>query len=276
MKRATAQTLTLSLLLIIVLLFWITKSIGAQEVEDESEFNYIKGSDKGPHRWGYLKEEWAACKHGKMQSPIDMSHERVRIIQKVEKRSYKPANATISNRGHDIMVQFNGDAGAMFINGNEYLLSQVHWHSTSEHTIHGRRYALELHLVHQCFNQSVKNNVSVVAVLFKIGKPDKFLTELTPTIKTMIDLHEERHLELVDPRRIKINNKRFYRYLGSLTVPPCTEGVIWTISKKIMTVSKDQVMLLREAVHDSAENNARPLQPRNPRRDVHLMVPAKI
>lgn len=76
-------------------------------LEDESEFDYLKESEKGPHRWGELKEEWAACKHGKLQSPIDLASERVTVVRKLEKLriKYKPANATIKNRGHDISVR---------------------------------------------------------------------------------------------------------------------------------------------------------------------------
>lgn len=73
--------------------------------EDEREFEYDEDSDKGPSKWGDIKKEWAACKNGKLQSPIDLSHERVRIFQKVEKKSYIPANATVKNRGHDISVR---------------------------------------------------------------------------------------------------------------------------------------------------------------------------
>lgn len=71
--------------------------------EDEREFDYAEGSKKGPRRWGELKKEWAAC-NGGLQSPIDMSHERVQLISKPERPKYKPTNATIKNRGHDITV----------------------------------------------------------------------------------------------------------------------------------------------------------------------------
>ncbi|THG07997.1 hypothetical protein TEA_013128 [Camellia sinensis var. sinensis] len=175
--------------ILILLLFWQTTSVKAQEVEDEKEFDYAKGSEKGPERWGEIKEEWAACKHGEMQSPIDMVNRRVKIIRKSRElvSNYKPSNATVKNRGHDISLMRN--------------------------------------------------------------------------ISDMIDKKEERHSGVIDPREIKMGGKRYYRYMGSLTVPPCTEGVVWTINKKVMTVSREQVKLLREAVHDYAEENARPLQP---------------
>jgi len=74
--------------------------------EDESEFDYIRGSEKGPSHWGELKKEWETCKTGKMQSPIDLSSHRVRVVPNLGqlKKHYKPQNATVKNRGHDIEV----------------------------------------------------------------------------------------------------------------------------------------------------------------------------
>ncbi|MCD7448357.1 hypothetical protein HAX54_041092 [Datura stramonium] len=89
-------------ILYFVIIFFSATSIRAQEVEDEREFDYGENSEKGPKMWGKLKKEWEACQNGEMQSPIDMCHERVRINRKPEKRHYKPCNATVKNRGHDI------------------------------------------------------------------------------------------------------------------------------------------------------------------------------
>lgn len=79
--------------------------------EDESEFDYIKGSHKCPSHWGKLKKEWLACNNGRMQSPIDLSNHRVRVVPNLGelKKHYKPQNATVKNRGHDIEVNNNLD-----------------------------------------------------------------------------------------------------------------------------------------------------------------------
>lgn len=76
------------------------------DLEDEHEFNYKKNDEKGPGRWGKLKPEWEMCGKGEMQSPIDLMNERVNIVSHLGRlnRDYKPSNATIKNRGHDIMV----------------------------------------------------------------------------------------------------------------------------------------------------------------------------
>ncbi|XP_022767266.1 alpha carbonic anhydrase 7-like [Durio zibethinus] len=270
------KTIFVSVFLFFTVVFlYYSASVSAQEIEDEREFDYLENSGKGPSQWGDLKKEWAACKNGDLQSPIDMSSLRVTVIKKSGelKKRYKPCHAVVKNRGHDISLQWlNQDAGSIKINGTEYFLQQAHWHSPSEHTINGRRYALELHMVHQCQDPKVKNNLAVIGLLYKFGAPDAFLSKLISNITSMNDHVQEREMGFIDPSLIKMGGKKYYRYMGSLTVPPCTEGVIWTMNKKIKTVSRDQVRALRKAVHDYAEANARPVQPLN-RRQIELYGP---
>ncbi|XP_041027973.1 alpha carbonic anhydrase 7-like [Juglans microcarpa x Juglans regia] len=266
-----SKSIFISSILIFVVLFSHLRSTASQEVEDEREFDYLEGSEMGPRHWGDIRKEWAACKNGDMQSPIDLSSRRVKLIPKLGelKRSYKLSNATIKNRGHDISVQWVGDAGYIQINGTDYSLQQGHWHSPSEHSINGRRYDLELHMVHLSQDINMKNKIVVDGLFYKIGRPDAFLSKLMRNIRSMADEKVERNMGVIDPTEIKMGGKRYYRYMGSLTVPPCTEGVTWIINKKVRTVSRKQVKLLREVVHDYAEMNARPVQPLN-RREVHL------
>ncbi|XVF05708.1 hypothetical protein REPUB_Repub05bG0195700 [Reevesia pubescens] len=248
----------------IVLVLQYSFPVTSQEVEDESEFDYSENSEKGPARWGEIHAEWHACSNGTMQSPIDMSSERVKIVSHLGRlnRSYKPSNATLINRGHDMMLRWEGEAGTIEINGTEYVLQQCHWHSSSEHTINGRRYDLEVHLVHE----SVDGKVAVIGIMYKIGRPDSFLQSLLDHLEAITDITEgERSVGVIDPRHIKFGSRKYYRYLGSLTIPPCTENVIWSIVRKVRTVTREQVRLLRVAVHDASDTNARPLQPINTR-----------
>ncbi|XP_027367401.1 alpha carbonic anhydrase 7-like [Abrus precatorius] len=277
MKHQSKVTLFLpNLLILLTILLQSTIWIRAQEVEDESEFDYIKGSEKGPSHWGELKKEWATCKSGTMQSPIDLSSHRVRVVRKLGelKKYYKPQNATVRNRGHDIQLKWTEEAGSININGTEFFLQQCHWHSPSEHTINGRRYDLELHMVHESPNTNGKSKTAVVGLLYKIGRSDPVLNKLSKYIKTMVDEETEKSIGVFDPSEIKLGGKKYFRYMGSLTVPPCTEGVIWTINKKIRSVSRAQVRLLREAVHDHAERNARPIQSLN-KRGIQLYAPKR-
>lgn len=113
---------------------------------------------------------------------------------------------------------------------------------------------------------SADERVAVVGILYTVGRPDAFLAELMEYIQEVADRREEeRAVGFVDPRHIRVGSRKYYRYMGSLTTPPCDQGVAWTITQKIRTASREQIGFLREAVHDDAEANARPVQPINGR-----------
>ncbi|XP_020211663.1 alpha carbonic anhydrase 7 [Cajanus cajan] len=242
----------------------------------EPEYGYDKKSAKGPQHWGDLKEEWAACKIGQSQSPIDLSTSRVEVIPKLgglKYWSYKPQPATITNRGQDVSVNWVGDAGSIDIDGTSFFLQQAHWHWPAEHTINGRRYDLELHMVHVSPQPDGTNKTAVVGILYKYGSPDPFLSELGKYIKDIPNEDDEKSVGVIDPSEMMRGSKMYYRYLGSLTAPPCTEGIIWTVDKKIRTVSRGQVKLFMDTVLEHyARKNARPLQPIN-HREIQLYVP---
>ncbi|PKA54497.1 Bifunctional monodehydroascorbate reductase and carbonic anhydrase nectarin-3 [Apostasia shenzhenica] len=143
---AASPSSKLAVLLFAVFLLLRTSAAMAQEVEDEKEFNYEIGDQHGPENWGSIHEDWAACGTGRMQSPIDLHHERVQVVDSIGalRRHYRPARAVMKNRGHDVMIRWEEDAGGLLINGTEYMLRQLHWHSPSEHTVNGRRYFLSL------------------------------------------------------------------------------------------------------------------------------------
>ncbi|KAK9124123.1 hypothetical protein Sjap_013725 [Stephania japonica] len=243
-----------------------------QEVggEGDDEFSYIEGSDRGPERWGELKEKWATCGDGNLQSPINLRNERLVVTSKLGelKSSYKPRYAILYNRGHDIQLQWEGDAGFTEINGTKYFLKQIHWHHPSEHYFNGYRFDLEAHLVHT----SANGGVAVVSIMYAYGRPDSFLSKLEKHIWSIAEEKTQEDVGVIDPNDIKVGGKRYYRYVGSLTTPPCTEGVIWTIYRSIMSVSRDQVKALTCAVEEDAKKNARPLQPLNNRK-VYLYCP---
>lgn len=231
------------------------------EVDDETAFSYKEETGKGPREWGKINPHWRVCGIGKLQSPIDLLNQRVQVLPALGKlkRDYKPAPAVVKNRGHDICVWWRGDAGKMHINGTIYKLLQCHWHTPSEHTINGSSYEMELHLVHL----SSDGKLAVTGIVYEYGRPDPFLSKLLHHIKSLGK--EEKEVGIVNPGDIKFGSRKYYRYIGSLTVPPCTEGVIWTIGNKVRTVSREQVRALKEEVHDGYEKNARPTNELNGR-----------
>ncbi|XP_062195919.1 alpha carbonic anhydrase 7-like [Phragmites australis] len=268
LRRAVSALLAAALLLSAA----VPAARAQEETEHEEEFSYVRGDENGPEHWGAIKAEWANCSRGRMQSPIDLSHERVKLVRSLGylNHAYRAAEASIVNRGHDIMVRFEGDAGSLVINGTAYFLRQLHWHSPTEHTVNGRRYDMELHMVHE----SAEMKAAVIGILYEIGRHDAFLHQLEPFLKRIADKRDrEERVGVVDPHGVRGWASVYYRYMGSLTVPPCTEGVVWTIVKRVRTVSEYQLELLREAVHDDMEKNSRPLQEVN-NRDIGIFRPS--
>ncbi|KAJ0502844.1 putative carbonic anhydrase [Helianthus annuus] len=253
-----------SILISLIFIILCVPSVISQEVDDEHEFTYDVNSPLGPDHWGEIHPEWNMCNQGDLQSPIDLTHKRVQITSNLGRldRDYKPANSTLINRGHDMMLKWVEGAGHIRINGTDYRLNQLHWHTPTEHTVNGRRYNLELHLVHQ----STDGKIAVVGIMYKIGRPDSLLSLMEPYFKALASTEGvEMNVGIINPRDIKIGSRKYYRYIGSLTTPPCHQNVIWTIVKKVRTVTREQLHAIREAVHDDAEANARPVQPLNNR-----------
>ncbi|CAO2202294.1 unnamed protein product [Urochloa humidicola] len=249
-----------------------------EQIENEGEFSYIRGAPNGPDRWGEINPSWVTCSKGRTQSPIGLSADRAKPKSSLGylDYSYRPAEASVVNRGHDIAVKFSGDAGSLVINGTAYYLKQLHWHTPSEHTVGGRRYDMEVHLVHQAAGAEKK--IAVVGVLYKrkrSNRPDPFLRMLEPAIRRVRNMTDkEEPVGVVDPDGATATGSVYYRYMGSLTTPPCTEGVVWTVFKKPRRVAKYQLELLKEAVDDDYEKNARPLQDVN-HRDISIFRPKR-
>ncbi|OMP04128.1 Alpha carbonic anhydrase [Corchorus capsularis] len=226
-------------------------------------FNYDESSGRGPSHWGTLKPEWRQCSAGRRQSPIDIGRVQIRSNLGDLQKNYSAASAALVNGTFIVEVLWQGKAGKIQINRTEYGVVNVHWHSPSEHTFNGTRYDLELHLVHK----SGQNNFAVVSMLYQIGLPDPFLAKLLPSIRGLGGgSKNETEVGSMNPESIGIlSGRKYYRYVGSLTAPPCTEGVIWTIFHQARTVSRQQVEALKEVLPIVDKNNSRPTQALNGR-----------
>ncbi|XP_019197145.1 PREDICTED: alpha carbonic anhydrase 4-like [Ipomoea nil] len=256
------------ILLIISILFLSSQTISLASESEGTKFTYISGAENGPGKWGKLHTNYTVCNAGNMQSPINIDDSTVKVTSKFGEliRRYKSSEAIIINKGHALQIQWTGDAGKIIINGTDYFMLQCHWHTPSENTVNGKKVDMEIHLVHR----SAKDEFAAVSILYKIGKPDKFLGQLLNSIR-QVD-RNGKALGALNPGKITYEGKKYYRFIGSLTTPPCSQGVIWTVTKEVKTVSQEQINLLKEAVDDGYEENARPLQPLNGR-TVYLNQP---
>ena len=183
---------------------------------------------EGPSHWGELDEQYATCGEGHEQSPIDILPKRRDAEDESVFFIYKPTAAKVTDTGHTLQVDLQPGSYAI-IDGARYELVQLHVHTPSEHTIAGEPYAMEVHLVHQ----SKAGKLAVVGVLFADGAPS---AALAPVWKQLPKAGGASALKKpFDPTALLPADSGMYRYAGSLTTPPCSEGVKWIVLRRTAT-----------------------------------------
>lgn len=203
----------------------------------------------GPEEWGSIDPDFAVCSVGRNQSPINVST-TTGVTGGDVSFSYLRSSLTVVNNGHTI--QANVPPGnAMSVDGNAFGLLQFHFHSPSEHTLGGRYFPLEMHLVHR----DTQGNLGVVGVFFEEGAPS---VELEPIFSVMPESTTEQSIvEGFQVASLLPPVHQMFRYSGSLTTPPCSEGVRWMLMQTPRSVSTEQVAAFSALVGP----NNRPLQP---------------
>jgi carbonic anhydrase len=212
------------------------------------------GAD-GPDRWAALSNAFATCGSGHQQSPIDLSAAASRDLANPQ-IAYQPSEATIVDNGHAVEVDLARGGSILTLDGVPYGLVQFHFHSPSEHTVDGNSFAVELHLVHQ----SDGGALAVIGVFIAGGAENPALLPVLAALPSK----ENREVRLrgpFDPATLLPPDRRAYRYSGSLTTPPCTEGVTWLVMATPITASGQQIAALARAL----EGNNRPTQVRGDR-----------
>lgn len=209
----------------------------------------------GPEHWNELEEGFAGCKLGKEQSPIDIrGAARARLAPIAF--NYAPGAANVVNNGHTIQVNL-GSGGAIKLADADYKLLQFHFHTPSEEKIDGVSYPLVAHFVHK----SEAGKLAVVAVLFKEGAENAALKNVFDNMPSTEG--ESKTLNgSFDPAAVLPAQRGYYAYTGSLTTPPCSEGVRWHVLKEAVTLSAGQLSQFKALY----QMNARPVQPLNGRK----------
>lgn len=210
--------------------------------------------EDNPSDWGDLSSEFLNCKTGNQQSPINFDETQKTNLSNIE-FNYKDTPLKVSNNGHTIEVKY--EAGSFIkIAEKRYELLQFHFHAPSEHTVDGRHYPVEAHLVHK----SKDGTLAVVGVFMKEGKFNEFIETLWTYIPTQ-EGEKIVHGVSVNASALPPADTSYYNYIGSLTTPPCSEGVSWNVMRTPIEVSSEQIAKFT-AVYSG---NARPVQPLNRR-----------
>ena len=205
---------------------------------------------EGPAHWGELAKDYHACKSGKKQSPIDISAAEKADIAAIE-FSYTGSNIDMVNNGHTIQMNYSGDS-RITVAGKSYKLLQFHFHSPSEHTINGKPADMVAHLVHQADD----GQLSVVGVLMKKGASNKVISALWNHMPTKAGDRKKAKTK-INVADLLPTDHSYFNYSGSLTTPPCSEGVNWMVMRQSVEVSAEQIA----AFTNIFSKSVRPVQP---------------
>ena len=218
---------------------------------DAHEVHWTYSGEEGPEHWGALSEEFGLCATGEEQSPIDLVDAAGENLPDIT-FNYQPSALNIINNGHT--VQVNYDPGSSIeVDGVVYDLLQFHFHSQSEHTIDGASYPLELHLVHS----TPEGNLAVVGVMLEAGEENAAFASTWENAPGEASEGMQIDGATVNALDMLPAGGAYYSYGGSLTTPPCSEGVKWHVMTTPVQVSQAQI----DAMADILQGNYRPVQP---------------
>ncbi|MCB1955416.1 MAG: carbonic anhydrase family protein [Rhodocyclaceae bacterium] len=216
---------------------------------DLSHIHWDYSGVGGPDNWGKLKPEFATCENGNRQSPIDIN-DGIRVDLEPIEFNYLPSYFRIVDNGHTVQVNV-GTGSTIRVMGRVYDLIQFHFHRPSEFRIGGRGYDMEVHLVHQ----DLDGRLAVVSVMLERGTAHPIVQTLWNNLP--LEQRASYAPEIaIDPNDLLPVDRRYATFMGSLTTPPCTEGVMWMVMRQPVQVSVDQISIFSR-LHPM---NARPLQ----------------
>ena len=224
----------------------------ARAAEGPPHWSYTEHG--GAAKWGSLAPDYATCGVGKLQSPIDIKGAKKADLPPILV-AYKPGEAKVVNNGHTIQVTVP-PGGTITVGGQAYELQQFHFHAPSEEAIAGKRAPLVAHFVHK----DADGKLAVIAVLFDVGGESAALKPVFAKLPAKPET-DMTLAEAIDPAAVLPAKLGYYTFEGSLTTPPCSEGVRWLVLQQHATVSKAQLAAFKKLY----PANARPLQPANGR-----------
>ena len=205
--------------------------------------------EHGPEHWGHMSGEYKACSEGKTQSPIDLTNATAEELADIT-FDYKASKLNVVNNGHTVQVNYD-NGSSISVNGSQYNLLQFHFHTPSEHTVNGKFYGNEMHIVHK----NDKGELAVVGVLIEKGEENAAYKAIWSNLPKKAD---EKKSVAVDINAADLlpKEKEYFTYMGSLTTPPCSENVRWIVLQTPIQMSEGQIAEIQKIMH----KNNRPVQ----------------
>jgi carbonic anhydrase len=214
---------------------------------DSGHWSY--DGESGPQSWGQLKPEFSKCASGTRQSPIDI-RDGIRVDLEPVQFDYKPSAFRVLDNGHTVQVNV-APGNSIEVMGRRFELAQFHFHRPSEERIDGKQFDMVAHLVHK----DADGRLAVVAVLLERGSAHA----LVQSVWNNLPLEKGDEVSArapLDLNQLLPKDTRYFTYMGSLTTPPCSEGVLWMVMQQPVSVSGEQIDVFARLY----PMNARPVQ----------------
>jgi carbonic anhydrase len=209
----------------------------AQTAEEGAAANWSYQGRTGSLVWGKLSPDYQACSKGHEQSPIDIHGARLNTALAPIEFHYIAGPVTLVNDGHTIVARV--DPGSFIVAGGvRYELVEFHFHHPGEQTVKGKLSDMDVQLLHR--SADGKLAVLEVRLMEDAGNPNAVLSALWPRLPRSGGA-SERVTEMVSPGGLLPADRGYWTYTGSLTAPPCTEGVRWYVFEQELSLSRDQL-----------------------------------
>ncbi|MBT8053883.1 MAG: carbonic anhydrase family protein [Xanthomonadales bacterium] len=222
----------------------------------ESKWSY--SGKTGPEHWGELSAEFEMCTDGKNQSPIDLTA-AVDTEQPELVFRYQGTPLREINNGHTIMLPVETGSYLEIPDwGKRYQLVQAHFHSPSEHTIDGEHFAMEIHLVHQ----GEDGGLAVVGILMNEGEENTMLHDVWAFMPDQVGAETQAPVRVFNAGVLR-PTRNYFSYNGSLTTPPCSEGIRWMVLQEHTTASAEQIARFQQRVGTITNRPVQPVNARN-------------
>ncbi|MFK4754385.1 carbonic anhydrase [Oceanobacter antarcticus] len=209
--------------------------------------------DDGPEHWATLSADYTSCGSGLNQSPLNLT-EMIAADQIPLVLNYHPGGKEILNNGHTVQVNYAA-GNTLNVGSRSFNLIQFHFHTPAENRIEGKSYPMAMHLVHA----TPEGRLAVLAIMLQAGEENKELAKVWGDLPLS---GEKKELDnRLDISKLLPESLDYIQYNGSLTTPPCTEGVSWFVLKTPIEASADQIVVFTRLIGE----NSRPIQPLNAR-----------
>lgn len=248
MRRSYIYAFLVIAIVVVAVSYLVNPPIEQAPIENEQQLTAKEGATSNvkvneSNELLNVNSNYEACGKGTLQSPINIEvketideEQALKLAEQIS-LNYDQALFAVENNGHTIEANSTTLDNSLLINDKEFKLTGIHFHSPSEHQLNGQYFDMEA----QLFHESEEGELAIIGLFIKSGEENDVLAEMWDEIPTNGDVAAKLLNNPIDLQQLLPADKEVYQYVGSLTAPPCTEGVNWFILEQPIEMSDEQI-----------------------------------